>query len=100
MTKEQLHELWAEVRTELRTLTLLFDSSPQAVGALEHFEGYMSNNELGLALEAVCRFLVESKASAVSSEQFAQIQRVHSKMKMEDGCAENLRRKATSRSVS
>jgi hypothetical protein len=95
MTRQQLHDLWAEVEFELRALTPLFDSSPDGVTALEHFDEYLSHNELGLALETLCAFLVESDGSATSPELLAQIQRLHSKMKMEDECVENLRRKAT-----
>ena len=69
VTKQQLHELWLEVRRELRTLTPLFDSSPEGATALEHFEEYISHNELALALETLCDFLVESEVSAISSEQ-------------------------------
>jgi len=100
MTEQQLHELWAEVESELRTLRPLFDSSPEGVTALECFDEYLSHNELGLSLETLCDFLADSDAPAISSEDIAQIQCMHSKMKMEDACVENLRRKATSRSVS
>jgi hypothetical protein len=94
VTKHQLHELWTEIQCELRTLTPLFDCAPDGAAALEHFKEYISHNELGLALETLCEFLIESELSAISSEQIGQIQRLHSKMKMEDGCVENLRRKA------
>jgi hypothetical protein len=100
MTKQQLHELWAEVESELRTLRPLFDSSPEGVTALKYFDEYLSHNELGLSLETLCDFLAKSDAPAISSEHIAQIQRLHSKMKMEDACVENLRRKDTPRSVS
>lgn len=95
MTKQQLRELWAEVEVELRALKPLFDSSSDGAIALEHFDEYLSHNELGLALETLCDFLAESDGSAISPELLERIQRIHSKMKIEDGCVENLRRKTT-----
>ena len=65
MTKQQLHELWAEVEAELLALKRLFDSSPDGVIALEHFDEYLSHNELGLALETLCDFLADSDGSAI-----------------------------------
>lgn len=94
MTKKQPHELWAEVEPELRVLKSLFDSSPDGLIALEHFDEYLSHNELGLAPETLCDFLATFDGSAISPELLERIQRIHSKMNMEDGCVENLRRKA------
>ena len=100
MTEEQLRELWAEVKSELRMRGSLFDASPEGAAALAHFDEYLLHNELGLALETLCDFLVESDTPAISPEQVARIQRLHSMMKMEDACVENLRRKAASPGVS
>jgi hypothetical protein len=84
MTKQQLDELWPEVRFEFLTLRPLFDSSPEGVAAIEQFDQYVSHNEPGFAFQTLCDFLIESEASAISQERFAQIQRMHSKMRMED----------------
>ena len=93
MTKQQLLEMWTEVRFELLTLTPLFKTSPEGLTALESFEEYLSHNELGLALERLCDFLIGSEVSVISPEQLAQIQSLHSRMSM-DSCVEKLRRRS------
>jgi hypothetical protein len=84
------------VTVELQTLRTLFPPSEAGATAAEDFDEYLSANELGLALHVVCDFLLEPDQPPRSIELQTHLQRLHSKMEIDDNCVIRLQQKAVS----
>jgi hypothetical protein len=95
MADRKLQELWAELDGELGRLRTVFDGSAPGEGALRSFDEYLSANEFGLALETLCDFLLDSNVPTVTPSLLLEIQRLHTKMGVDDNCVRNLRQKGS-----
>jgi hypothetical protein len=87
----RLPDLWSELTIELQTLRALFPCSEAGITATKYFDELLSVNELGLALHVLCDFFLEPDQPPLSPEIQAQLQRLHSKMKIADDCVTRLR---------
>ena len=58
---------------------------------LEIFDEFVQQHELGLALHAVCDFILDPDSPQVDESTVDQIQRLHAAMKIDDRCVEELR---------
>lgn len=93
MTREQLRDLWAQLGADLQALRPAFGGSSLGTKAREYFDEYLSSNEFGLALETLCDFLLDSDLNT-SESLLAEIQRLHTKMGVDDNCVRRLRERA------
>jgi hypothetical protein len=57
---------------------------------LDLFDEFMQQREFGLALHAVCDFILEPDSPRVSRSILDQIQHLHAAMGIDDGCIEEL----------
>lgn len=72
---------------------MMFVDPQSAQGYLDLFNEFVSHNELGLALETLCDFLLEA-AIAVDDAVISQIETLHNQMKVKDDCVQKLRGRA------
>ena len=93
MADQELRALWAELDTDLRALRPMFEQSPDGVRAPNWFDEYLSANELGLALETLCDYLLEADLLDVPRHVLREIERLHARMGVQDNCANNLHQK-------
>ena len=61
---------------------------------LDLFDEFMQQREFGLALHAVCDFILEPDSPRVNRSTLDQIQQLHVAMDIDDGCIQELRRKS------
>ena len=76
---------------ELRPILLGGDN---AGGYLDLFDRFLEHNELGLALHAVCDYLLEPASPSPEISMIENILTLHQSMEIEDDCVDRLRRKA------
>ena|ERR1035438_4522957 len=95
MAEQGLRDLWAELERDLQALKWGMPRSELATAARKNFDEYLSANEFGLALEAVCDYLLECDESAIAPHLLAKISRLHSKMGVSDNCVTRLRQKCS-----
>jgi hypothetical protein len=57
---------------------------------LDLFDEFMQQHELGLALHAVCDYILRPDSPRVSQSSVDQIHLLHAAMKIEDQCVEEL----------
>ena len=57
---------------------------------LDLFDEFMQQHEFGLALHAVCDYILQPDSPRVSKRTVDQIHRLHAAMKIEDQCVEEL----------
>jgi hypothetical protein len=57
---------------------------------LDLFDEFMQQREFGLALHAVCDFILDPDSPRVSKSILDQIQRLHAAMRIDDRCVEEL----------
>jgi hypothetical protein len=57
---------------------------------LDLFDEFMQHHEFGLALHAICDFILDPDSPRVSKSILDQIQRLHALMKIDDHCLEEL----------
>lgn len=94
MADRQLQDQWTELAAELQPLRTVFAPSADGSHALRLFDEFLLANEFGLALEALCDFLLDSDAT-ITASLLLEIQRLHTKMGVIDDCVRNLGQKAS-----
>jgi len=57
---------------------------------LDLFDEFMEHREFGLALHAVCDFILDPDSPRVSKPILDQIQLLHAAMRIDDNCVEEL----------
>ena len=81
-------ERWADLRRSLLALR------PLLVKDLEtqrFFDELLEANEYGVALYAICDYLLEQPVLSVSLEEILRIEDLHRKMQLRDECSAELR---------
>jgi hypothetical protein len=79
-----------ELQSELKSLrTVLLGEHGHSF--LDLFDQFMEQREFGLALHAVCDFLLGPNSSQVDKSTVDQIQGLHIAMEIDDRCVEELR---------
>jgi len=71
--------------TELRSIP---ERDEKAGGYLDLFDGFVREAELGLALHAICDYLLEPDAPLAEGTVIENIQALHSSMELEDDCVD------------
>ena len=78
-----------ELRAQLQSLrSVLLTERDHAF--LDLFDEFMQQHEFGLALHAVCNFILDPNFPRVNKSTVDQIQRLHTAMKIDDRCVEEL----------
>jgi hypothetical protein len=78
-----------ELQTQLQSLRMLL-ADERGHSFLDLFDEFMQQREFGLALHAVCDYLLQSDSPRVSKLTVEQIHRLHNAMKIDDQCVEDL----------
>jgi hypothetical protein len=90
----ETYEHWNDLTADLKTLRTLFPKSEAGATALRCFDDFLSEYEMDLALHVVCDFLLEPEAPPASKALQSQLQRLHSKLEIEDDCVSRLLEKS------
>src|SRR5262249_36647364 len=90
---EQLRALWCDVTGRLKAVRYLLERSLHPTAYLQLFDEYLEANELELALNVLCDFLLEPTAPAVTESELNELSLIHSMMELDDEDVELLRRK-------
>jgi hypothetical protein len=78
-----------ELQTQLQALRpLLLTRHDHSF--LDFFDEFMKHREFGLALHAVCDFILDKSSPRVTKSVVDQIQHLHITMGIDDGCVEAL----------
>jgi hypothetical protein len=93
----EIHRHWAEVRAELLALRASVAELPAEREILGLFDEFLEANELGLALESLCDFILEQSGFVPSEEIVGRIERIHGWIGVSDGCGTELRIKMRGR---
>jgi hypothetical protein len=86
-------ETWKELEVQLQALRLVL-LAENGKSFLDFFDELIEQREFGLALHAVCDFLLEPDSIRVSQSILNQIERLHAAMGINDCCVEEIRRLA------
>jgi len=86
--KEAVRE---EMRVQLRPLRPLL-LTERGHSFVDLFDEFLEQHEFELALHLVCEFILDSHASKVDKSTVDQIERLHTAMKIDDRCVEELRK--------
>jgi hypothetical protein len=81
-----------ELSSRLRDLRGLF-SGQEASSYVGLFDEFLRQQEFGLALEALCDFLVEPNGPGITETDINRIEALHLLMQVEDNCVSALRRR-------
>jgi hypothetical protein len=84
---------YAALKTRLESLRGLFSPGIKAEVYSSLFDDFLSNREFGLALEALCDFLLEPGVPPCSEAELNEIASLHVLMEVEDQCFLRLRDK-------
>jgi hypothetical protein len=87
-----LEEHYRSVSAQLLTLETIFDDSERGKNYRSHFKEELEENELEVALHAICNFLLEQECPLEDAEALARIDALHKQMQIHDDCVEKLRR--------
>jgi hypothetical protein len=72
----------------------MFGPPEQDCATRAYFDELLAANELGLALEALCDWLLDSRDAIITPLLLDAVSSLHTKMYLDDDCVEQLRRKA------
>jgi hypothetical protein len=89
----KLHNHYENVKAELQELRASISGFSGNQKYLESFDEYVRENELGLALETLCDFLLEPTTGAPNSEIVSRIETLHRLMEVTDECVWKLKDK-------
>lgn len=87
-------KIWRPLAAEIEGLRSLFPPSEQGAAAAKWFDEFLQENELDLALHAVCDFLLAPDAPPASPQIRSAIEGLHAKMEIVGDCVALLRHKA------
>ncbi len=79
------------MQTELQLLRPLLPTEPDH-RFLDFFDDLMLHHEFGLALHAVCDYILDPNSPKVSEATVDQVDRLHAAMKIDDQCVEQLKK--------
>jgi hypothetical protein len=83
-------ERWADLRRSLLALRPLLVSD---FATQRFFDELLEANEFGVALYALCDYLLEQPVMSVGLEEIRRIEDLHRKMQLRDECSAELRTK-------
>ncbi|HEV2280046.1 MAG TPA: hypothetical protein VGS02_17840 [Acidobacteriaceae bacterium] len=83
-------QLWHDVRKQLIPLGAVFDRGESASKYRDWFRETLDQNELELALHAVCEFLIENPNATLKTAELDRIRVAHELMSLEDDCIRKL----------
>jgi hypothetical protein len=78
-----------ELQGQLQSLRQVLQTE-RGQSFLDLFDEFMQQREFGLALHAVCDFILGPGSPPVSKSTVEQIRRLHAAMKIDDRCIEEL----------
>jgi len=81
------------LHTRLETLRPIFPSGGKGEAFCFLFDEFLENREFGLALNALCDFLLEPDVPPPSETEFNKIAALHAIMEVQDNCLSRLRDK-------
>lgn len=89
MNQKSVVQRWNEVTAGLLPLRRLLSGNTEAG---EIFDEFIEQNELELALHAICDFLLEREQVAVEERDVEAIEALHEQMQITDECCSAIRR--------
>ena len=89
----KMEQHYREVHNLLLPLERVFDESLEAQKYRSFFREELDANELGVALHAICDFLLEPTTIPMSASVVDEIEALHKKMAIEDDCIAKLRQR-------
>jgi hypothetical protein len=81
-----------ELQDRLRNLRSVLETE-RSGAFLDLFDEFLEQHEFELALHTLCDFVLESDSPSVPTALLDQIQFLHTTMKINDGCMQQLRNK-------
>jgi len=78
---------------EVGELRHILTEKADASGYLKFFDEFLGEHEFGLALHAVCDYLLESEVERIDCVTLEQIEALHSSMSVIDDCVQRMRTK-------
>lgn len=83
---------FSKIRSELQLLRPLLLTS-EGRGFLALFDEFLREHEFGLALHALCDYMLEPSSPRVSESTIRAIQDLHFLMEIDDSCVADMRNK-------
>jgi hypothetical protein len=82
-----------DLANRLEDLRHILTGKPEAAGYLKFFDDFLEEGEFGLALHAVCDYLLEPDVPAVDGPTMERIRYLHTSMEIRDECVDQLNAK-------
>lgn len=82
-----------DLANRLQDLRAILAGKPEATGYLKFFDEFLGEGEFGLALHAVCDYLLEPGVPPVDGPTIERIRSLHASMEMTDECVDQLNAK-------